>query len=260
MVATQATDQNPATPQEIWAILRETTAKQKEHELRWEQEAIRRQEEDARRKEEYARRQKEYEAQEARRQEEYARRQEEYARRQEEDAKRQAKSEQEWAELRRLFDRTDQQIARNNSEMGRLRNSFGEVIEHLVAPGIRERFGDLGMDFSSGKIAANMVVSEAGKDVAEADLWLENGQTILVVEVKAKVKTKDVGKHKERLEKIRSAHDKCGDRRRILGAMAGAVFGPGQREAALEAGFFVIVQSGDTMRMDLPEGFVPKEW
>jgi len=69
-----------------------------------------------------------------------------------------------------------------------------------------------------------------------------------------------VGKHKERLEKIRSAHDKCGDRRRILGAMAGAVFSPGQREAALEAGFFVIVQSGDTMRMDLPEGFVPKEW
>jgi len=231
MVATQATDQNPATPQEIWAILREAAEWRKENE-----------------------------AQNAKRQEEDAKRQEQHA-------KWQAKSEQEWAELRRqfaetkaMFDRTDQQIARNNSEMGRLRNSFGEVIEHLVAPGIRERFGDLGMDFSSGKIAANMVVSEDGKDVAEADLWLENGQTILVVEVKAKVKTKDVGKHKERLEKIRSAHDKCGDRRRILGAMAGAVFGPGQREAALEAGFFVIVQSGDTMRMDLPEGFVPKEW
>ncbi|MCL2191507.1 MAG: hypothetical protein FWB79_05925, partial [Treponema sp.] len=67
-------------------------------------------------------------------------------------------------------------------------------------------------------------------------------------------------KHKERLEKIRSAHDKCGDRRRILGAMAGAVFGPRQREAAQEAGFFVVAQSGDTMRMDLPEGFVPREW
>jgi len=74
------------------------------------------------------------------------------------------------------------------------------------------------------------------------------------------LKTKDVGKHKDRLEKIRVAHDKCGDSRRILGAMAGAVFGPGQREAALDAGFLVIVQSGDTMRLELPEGFKPKEW
>jgi len=184
MVATQAADQSPATSQEIWAILRETAVKQKEYELRWEQESVRRQEEHARRQEEYAKRQKEH-------------------------AKWQAKSEQEWAELRRqfaetremfdrtdrqfaetkeMFDRTDRQIARNNSEMGRLRNSFGEVIEHLVAPGLKERFGDLGMDFSCGRIAANMVVSEDGKDVAEADLWLENGQTILVVEVKAKVK------------------------------------------------------------------------
>ena len=249
MATVQATDRSPATPEEIWAILREAAEWRKENEAQ-----------DAKRQEEYARRQKEYEAQNAKRQEEDAKRQEQHA-------KWQAKSEQEWAELRRqfaetkeMFDRTDRQIARNNSEMGRLRNSFGEVIEHLVVPSIKERFGDLGMDFSSGKIAANMVVSEDGKDVAEADLWLENGQTILVVEVKANVKTKDVGKHKERLEKIRSAHDKCGDRRRILGAMAGAVFSPGQREAALEAGFFVIVQSGDTMRMDLPEGFVPKEW
>ena len=50
---------------------------------------------------------------------------------------------------------------------------------------------DIGLDFSLGKIATNVRVSENGRDTAEADLWLENG---------------------------------------------------------------------DTMRMDIPEGFVPREW
>jgi len=228
MVSTSVT---PASPDEIWAILRETAQRQKEHEV-----------EAARWREEEAKRREEAEAEDAKRREEWA------------------ELKRGFAETKELFDRTDRQIERNNSEMGRLRNSFGEVIEHLVAPGIKERFCDLGLDFSLGKIAANMVVSENGKDVAEADLWLENAQTILVVEVKAKVKLKDVGRHKDRLEKIRSVHDGLNDSRRIIGAMAGAVFGSKERGAAHDAGFFVLAQTGDTMCMDIPEGFVPREW
>ena len=38
------------------------------------------------------------------------------------------------------------------------------------------------------------------------------------------------------------------------------MFLPGAKQAVLEAGFYVIEQSGDTMRIDIPEGFVPKEW
>jgi hypothetical protein len=30
--------------------------------------------------------------------------------------------------------------------------------------------------------------------------------------------------------------------------------------AALEAGLYVIVQSGDTMKLKIPEGFQPREW
>jgi len=274
MVATSVAEQPPATPEEIWAILRETAQRQREHEV----ETARWREEDAKRREEDAKRRRKAEAEDAKQREEDAERRRkaeaEDAKQREEDAERRRKAEaedakrwEEWAELKRgfaetkeLFDRTDRQIERNNSEMGRLRNSFGEVIEHLVAPGIKERFYDLGLDFSLGKIATNVRVSESGRDIAEADLWLENGETILVVEVKAKVKIKDIGKHKDRLEKIRRVHDGLNDRRRIIGAMAGAVFGPEEREAALDAGFFVLAQTGDTMRMDIPEGFKPKEW
>jgi len=33
-----------------------------------------------------------------------------------------------------------------------------------------------------------------------------------------------------------------------------------ERQAVSEAGFYVLVQSGDTMKLELPEGFVPREW
>jgi hypothetical protein len=32
------------------------------------------------------------------------------------------------------------------------------------------------------------------------------------------------------------------------------------RTAALKAGFYVIVQTGDTVKIDVPEGFIPKTW
>jgi len=54
--------------------------------------------------------------------------------------------------------------------------------------------------------------------------------------------------------------DKGKPAKRILGAIAGAIFDDDVKKAALEAGFFVIGQSGDTMKIEIPEGFKPREW
>jgi hypothetical protein len=32
------------------------------------------------------------------------------------------------------------------------------------------------------------------------------------------------------------------------------------KTAALKTGFYVITQTGDTVKIDVPEGFVPKSW
>jgi len=32
------------------------------------------------------------------------------------------------------------------------------------------------------------------------------------------------------------------------------------KRLTFEAGLYVIEQSGDTMKVDVPEGFVPREW
>jgi predicted GTPase len=45
-----------------------------------------------------------------------------------------------------------------------------------------------------------------------------------------------------------------------MGAIAGAIYEDEVKEAVSEAGFFVIEQSGDTMKIDVPDGFVPREF
>ena len=66
--------------------------------------------------------------------------------------------------------------------------------------------------------------------------------------------------HVRRLEVLREDRLKYKDDRKILGAVAGAVFMKAAKQAAIKAGFYVLDQSGDTMKMDIPDGFVPRAW
>jgi len=167
----------------------------------------------------------------------------------------------------RQMDRTDQQIKETSQvvkdlgkQMGGLHNSFGELAEHLVAPGIVERFNEMGYAFDDVSLSGRKILDENGKVKAEIDILLENGEFIIAVEVKSKAVKNDVEHHIKRLQILREHRDKHHDKRKVRGAIAGAVFLPGAKEAVLEAGFYVIEQSGDTMHVDIPEGFVPNEW
>ncbi|MDR1893769.1 MAG: hypothetical protein LBQ61_03640 [Spirochaetales bacterium] len=54
--------------------------------------------------------------------------------------------------------------------------------------------------------------------------------------------------------------DRHGDRRKVRGALAGAIMHESVRSYAIKKGLYVIVQTGDTVRIDIPEGFQPGEW
>jgi len=190
--------------------------------------------------------------------EELRQQQEEHIKQREEEAKWRAEDAKRREEFDRELEATQRIVKANGIAIGGLHNSFGELAEHLVAPGIADRFVELGLQFA--KMSPNAKINRDGKLVAEVDLWLENSATIIVVEIKAKVKSGDVREHGERLKKIREVNAANDDRRDIFGAVAGAVFGKAERNAARNAGFYVIVQSEDTMKMDIPEGFVPKVW
>jgi hypothetical protein len=63
-----------------------------------------------------------------------------------------------------------------------------------------------------------------------------------------------------RLQILRLNKDKKGDKRKIHGALAGAIMPNAVKAAALKAGLYVITQTGDTVKIDVPEGFTPKTW
>nr|AGS54100.1 hypothetical protein [uncultured bacterium contig00021] len=171
--------------------------------------------------------------------------------------------EQVWAALmedRERMKETERIVRRNSKQMGDLHRKFGELAEHLVAPRIHTRFNELGYHFSAVSPGGHKIYGEDGKTKTEVDLLLENGNTIMAVEVKTKPALKDVEHHIKRLEILRDHRRSINDRRKIQGAIAGAIFGPIERKAAIEAGFFVIEQSGDTMILDIPADFVPREW
>jgi hypothetical protein len=157
-------------------------------------------------------------------------------------------------------EKTDKEIKALNKKMGCLHNSFGDLAEHLVAPGIAKKFNDLGYHFDAIQAGGIKILDKKGRTLAEIDLLLQNGEYSVAVEVKSQPKEDDVTKHIARLEILRSYMDKHHDSRIILGALAGAVFVKSVKEAATEAGLYVLAQSGDTMQIESPKGFTPKEW
>ena len=165
-----------------------------------------------------------------------------------------------WEETRRLFDESFSHLKTTDIRIGGMSNTFGLMVEHLVIPGMEERFAELGMNLKVPSPPPSREIKEDGQTIAQVDLCLENDEIVMLVEIKARVNTGDITDHIARLEKLRGWYDRRNDGRKLMGTIAGAIFGMAERREARKAGFFVIVQTGDTMKMDVPEGFTPREW
>ena len=170
--------------------------------------------------------------------------------------------EKESKEANQRLKKTEQLIEDLGRQMGGLHNSFGELAEHLVAPGVVSRFNELGFHFDTIADRGLKLCDKNGNIKAEIDILLENSACIIAVEVKSSPRIEgkdcDIEHHKKRLTILREHRQ--GDKRKILGAIAGAVFNKGVKEAILAAGLYVLEQSGDTMEIIVPEGFKPAEW
>jgi hypothetical protein len=159
------------------------------------------------------------------------------------------------------IEKTDRQIKATNIHIGGLDNRFGELAEHLVAPNIAEKFNALGFHFNYMSAKLREIIRDKNKRrSAEIDILLENEESVVGVEVKSKPSQDDVKDHMRRLEKLRSHKDRIGDKRKIYGALAGAIMLDDVKTAILNAGLYAITQSGDTVKIDIPEGFAPKTW
>ena len=95
----------------------------------------------------------------------------------------------------------------------------------------------------------------------EIYITLENGDKVMIVEVKSKPTTKDIKGHIKRMEIVRTRANLRNDTRIYLGAVAGMVFNKIEKEFALKSGFYVIEPSGEEFVITEPKGiYSPREW
>ena len=166
------------------------------------------------------------------------------------------------AEFDRRMRKTEQIARKANKSVSKLGNRIGDMVENMVGGNtIVRKFQDLGY-----RIEKFCRKQSFGHDLpknmrGEVDLLLENGEIAILIEVKTTLRTADVRSHIERLEKYRRRADFKGDKRRFIGAVAGAVVDGDAEEFAHDNGMYVIIQSGEAVEIvPTPEGFQAKEW
>jgi hypothetical protein len=153
---------------------------------------------------------------------------------------------------------TDRRIRQNEKMMGDLGRKFGKIIEHMFIPNLKEKFNALGYDF--GKASSNVLIGNKEHNIyTEIDVFLENGDCALAVEIKTQANTGDIREHVERMEKLRRYFDLHRDKRKLYGAMAAAVIPGNVLDFALRQGFYVIRQLGDNLSIEKPLD-KPKAW
>ncbi|MDR0248440.1 MAG: hypothetical protein LBI44_02095 [Oscillospiraceae bacterium] len=190
-----------------------------------------------------------------RREEEDKRREEENKRREEENKQR----EEEDRKLKKAQKRTDKMLADLSRNIGGVENSLGQLVENMFAAGLCAKFRKLGYEFT--RQSNNVRYMEKTKVITEVDAVLEDGEYIMLVEAKTKLAADYVNEHLERIETVRAYMDKRGDKRKIIGAVAGGVVPDGVLRLAQKQGLFVIVQSGDSAVIAAPPaGFSVRVW
>ncbi|MDR0731888.1 MAG: hypothetical protein LBF63_09480 [Treponema sp.] len=160
----------------------------------------------------------------------------------------------------RQMKETYKQIKETDKKVGELTNRFGDMVEHMVVPNLLAKFKSLGFVFEVAH--KNTEIKDEKHNIfLEIDAFLENGDKVMIVEIKSTPSTKDVDDHIVRMEKLRKYADLRRDARKYLGAVAGVVMSDSVKNYALKKGFFVAVPSGDTFNIIKPEGkYHIKEW
>ena len=169
-------------------------------------------------------------------------------------------SDRQWKEAKEQFKETDRKLKETGQYIGKLTDRFGDVVEHMVIPGIIEKFNALGFHFNRDCHNAKFREAGTGELLTEVDILLENGDIVIAIEVKSKLDYKDVDSHIRRMDIISNMADTRRDNRKYLGALASAIVSKEIKAYAEKIGFYVLEQSGDTMKLEIPEGFFPRAW
>jgi hypothetical protein len=170
------------------------------------------------------------------------------------------KSDAEWEKMFAFQKETARQIKETNKKIAELGDRIGELVEVMVEGGIVRKFRALGYPFTGCSRRYEFENREL-EISGEIDLFLENGNCALAVEVKTNCSVRDIQDQMKRMEKFRQYADARKDKRQFFAAVGGGVIRKTVQEYALKQGIYVIIQSGEAVEIAaLPKGFKAKSW
>ncbi|MEA3492439.1 MAG: hypothetical protein U9R27_11120 [Campylobacterota bacterium] len=150
---------------------------------------------------------------------------------------------------------TDKQMKETDKQMKEMIKSFSYLKENV--DGISKTTGQEAQEFfytsfkknkkinniEFDSISANLGVAKNGKK-HEIDIFLENGNSVGIIEVKNKVKEKDLEQLQKIVDSFYYFHPSFKEYK-IIPAIAGKIFPEHLQNKALKSGFVVVTQVGN---------------
>ena len=149
--------------------------------------------------------------------------------------------------------RLERTIAETSRHIDGLGGSWGLFVEGMVAPATETIFAARGIPVH---LVAKRVHGQRNGMAMEIDLLVTNDSDVVAVEVKSSLRQEDVDAHLDRLAKFKTVFPRYADAR-VFGAVAGVDVPKQVAKYAYRKGLFVLVQSGETMKILNDDTFRP---
>lgn len=161
------------------------------------------------------------------------------------------------AQMREQHAETERVVREVSRKVGDLGGRWGDFVEGLVAPACENLFAERGIPIHT--VSRQVKSKLPGGRHMEIDVFVVNTDAVALVEVKSTLTVEDVRDHLARLAEFKDFFPVYADRR-VFGAVAGIVISENADRFAMNNGLFVMVQSGESMRMANEPEFQPRSW
>jgi hypothetical protein len=149
------------------------------------------------------------------------------------------------AETAEQMKATDRKIEKVNKMVGGISNNHGSFAEEYFANSLQKGKNNFfGERFD--RLLKYQLIEDKNKTRAECDIMLVNGKSVAIIEVKFKVREKDVEKVEKKVKYFREKFPEYQNHSVYLG-LASMVFDENVELNCIKNGIAVIKQAGDTV-------------
>ena len=158
--------------------------------------------------------------------------------------------------MKESADETNRQIKQLSKNLGDIGNRLGEFVEHMVLPTVVQLFHARGIEVH--EVHSDVSAKRDGQGI-QVDRLVVNDDGLVAVECKSKMTHNYVDQHVERMGKLKRMLTAY-RHHQAFGAVAAMVMPTDVIDYAQNQGFYVLVQSGETLTIRNDPSFSATAW